>query len=88
MTFKYMEDFDREKMLKYAKGELALQNKSVTEENIEKKLDDLYYEWLLSKVVDIFDKNGGISNISFLFNILKSVSIEYCIIIEQWVIAR
>lgn len=85
MAFRYMEDFDREKMLKYAKGELALQNKPVTEENIEKKLDDLYYEWLLSKVVDIFDKNGGTSNISFLFNILKSISIEYCIIIEQWV---
>lgn len=85
MAFRYMEDFDRDKMLKYAKGELALQNKPVTEENIEKKLDDLYYEWLLSKVVDIFDKNGEIYNLSFLFDILKSISIEYCIIIEQWV---
>ncbi len=69
MAFRYMEDFDRDKMMKYAKGELALQNKSVTEENIEEKLDDLYYEWLLSKVVDVFDKNGGIYNLSFLFDI-------------------
>ena len=85
MAFRYMEDFNRDEMLKYAKGELALENKPVTEENIEKKMDDLYYEWLLSKVVDVIDKNDGIYNLSFLLNTLKRIPIKYCIIVEQWV---
>ena len=84
MAFRYMEDFDREKMLKYAKGELALQNKPVTEENIEKKLDDLYYEWLASKVNDVVHKDDGIDDTFSLLGTLKEVPIKYCIIIEQW----
>lgn len=37
MKLRYAEDFNRENMLKYAKGELALENKLITQENIEKK---------------------------------------------------
>lgn len=84
MAFRYMEDFDREKMLKYAKGELALQNKPVTEENIENKMKDLYYEWLASKVNDVVHKDDGIDDTFGLLDTLRKVPMECCIIIEQW----
>jgi hypothetical protein len=79
--------FNKEEATKFAKGNLALQNIPLTEENVKNELDNVYTEWLWLKIIDTMsEKNETIveSESNAIYYQLKEIPTKYYSIILQW----
>lgn len=79
--------FNEEEATKFAKGNLALQNIPLTEENVKNELEDVYANWLALKLNDIIHASDGLNSgveVCAFYRKLKTIPTKYYSIVLQW----